>query len=59
VIVIADGFGVDAEVVEKLSSVASVFTGDEVDFTENSDRPVRDVFQISDRSGDDVESRGH
>ena len=44
---------------EQLPSMPRVFTGDEIDVAENLERAVRDVCEIADRSGDEIQGAGH
>ena len=39
--------------------VPRVFTGDELDVVENLKRAVRDVCEIADGRGDEIQSAGH
>ena len=58
VLVIADERFVNVEVIQKLKRVAGVFAGDLVDFLENAKGAKRDVFEVADRSGDEVQPAG-
>ena len=55
VLVIAHQRLVNFEVVEQFEGVARVFTGDLVDFFEDTKRAKGDVFEVADGSGDEVE----
>ena len=57
VFVIADGAGCDAVVVQQLLRLPGIFAGNLVGFLEHAHRPQRDVFEIADGRGHQVESR--
>ncbi len=57
VFVVADAAGSDAVVIQELLRLASIFTGDQVNFFEHAQRTQRDVFQISDRGCDEIKYR--
>jgi hypothetical protein len=57
--VIADGLCIDAEMVQQLARVTRVFTCNQIDFPQDSQGPLRDVFKIPDWCRDDVKSAGH
>jgi len=59
VLVIADRFGADSEMVQELPRVARVFAGDQVNFAQHTQRALSDVFQIPNRCGDDVKRTRH
>jgi hypothetical protein len=52
VIVVADGGLIDSIVIQQTAGMAGVFAGNEVDLLERADRAERNVFQITDGSGD-------
>src|SRR3954463_14859489 len=54
--VIADGFFLDAVVIQKFCRAPRVFTGDEVGFPQNSERAHSNVFQVADGSCDKIET---
>jgi len=57
VLVVADGAGVDAVVIEELLRLARVFAGDYVNFFQDAQRSQGDVFEIADWGGDEVKRR--
>ena len=57
VLVIADQARLDAVMAEQLQGLARIFAGDQVDFFEHAQRAQRDVFQVADRRGDEIERR--
>jgi hypothetical protein len=56
---VADGRTIDAVMVEQTARVPGVLAGDQINFTQDPNRPIRYIFEIPDRCGDDVESTGH
>src|SRR5512142_2734236 len=58
VLVIAQDLAVNVKVCEKLASDAGVLSGDQVDLTQGSQGPDRDVLQIADRCSHQ-EQRAH
>src|SRR5437660_1754677 len=56
-LVIADGPGHDAVMIQKLLSLASVFTCDEVSLLQDTDCTQSHVFEIADGRGHEIESR--
>ena len=57
VLVIADQSRLDAVVAEQFQRLARILAGDQVDFFEHTQSPQRDVFEIADRGGDQIERR--
>ena len=55
VLVIADQSRLDAVMAEQLQGLARVLAGDQVDFFEDAQGAQRDVFEIADGRGDEVE----
>jgi hypothetical protein len=58
VLVATDSFFLDLEMIEKFLGLARVFAGDAVDIAQNFKRAQRDIAQIADGSGDEVEAGG-
>ena len=56
VLVIADERLMNFEMIEQLQGVPRIFAGDLVDFLQNAQRAQRDVFQIADGRGHEVEA---
>ena len=56
VLVIADQGLVNLEMREKFLRVARVFAGDLVDFLEDAKSAKSDVFEVADRSADEIEA---
>ena len=54
--VIADQFLVNAVVLQQFLGLPRVFAGDQVGFLQNADRAQRNVFQVSDRRGHQVQA---
>src|SRR5258706_14585800 len=57
--VITDCLCLDAEMIQEHSRPPRIFAGHDVNFAQDAQRALGDVFQIADRRGDDVESAGH
>jgi len=57
VFVVADAAGGDAVVIQELLRLASIFTGDQVNFFEHAQGTQRDVFQIPDWGCDQIKCR--
>lgn len=47
--------GIDTVVGEKARRVSRVFGGDDIYFSQHAQRPQRDIFQIADGCGHDME----
>ena len=56
-LVVTDGRGGNAEVVQQLLRQPRIFTGDAVDALQDPQRAQGDVLKIADRRRDQVESR--
>ncbi len=59
VLVIADGAGLNAVVIEQALRGAGIFTRDPVGFFQDANRPVSDVLQIADGSRNHIKQAGH
>src|SRR5438105_1831549 len=59
VFVVTNGPGPNTEVIQQNSSAARVFAGNYLDIAQHAQRSLRDVFEISDWGGDNVERSGH
>ncbi len=56
VLVVADQGLVNFKVIQQLQRVARVFAGDLIHFFQNAQRAQRNIFQIADRRGHQVEA---
>jgi len=59
VFVITDCLCLDAEVIKQDAGPPRVFAGHKVDFPQNAQRALSNVFQIADWRSDDIESTSH
>src|SRR5947199_3753909 len=58
-LVIADRRLTDAVVMQQFPRLACVLAGDGISLLKHAQRTQRDVFQVADRSRDEVERAGH